>query len=293
MKSAIISLLLAFWVTPASYIFGQDGDVSRPVSYTVITNAGDTLTGSFDRWAGDTLILRSGRGELLRVRRTDFARLDESSIVLTEAEEQNDSVAELFSRTPASSLILSPTAWPKPDGHPVLGIYEFAFASAAVSVADLITVSGVTSFMNMFDRDGDIYCISMKISPVVRDNVALAAGVSFFEGYREYVRSTQLLHLTGSFMLGDVSFTAGYGLIREDAEAEGSMFYLGFDIPVTRSIRVLLELVNPNDYSLNKYLIGAAARFQLRRLLIECGALSDPESSRSFIAPWIGLGFIL
>lgn len=293
MKSAIILLIFIFCMAPAIDLYGQDGDASRPASYTAITNAGDTLTGSFERWAGDTLILRSEEGKLLRVRRIDMARLDESAIVMEEVEEANDAVVELFSRTPSSSLILSPTAWPKPDGHPVLGVYEFAFVSAAVSLADLITVSGATSFVSMFERDGDIYCISMKLSPVVRDNVALAAGVSFLEGYSDHSRSTQLLHLTGSFMLGDVSFTAGYGLIREEAGEKGSMFYLGFDIPVASSIRILLELVKPNDYGLNKYLLGAAARFQLRRLLIECGAISDPESSRSFIAPWIGLGFIL
>jgi hypothetical protein len=291
-KSAIMYLLLIVCMTAAVRLYGQDGNAKHPMPYTVITKAGDTLTGNFERWAGDTLILQGGGGALLRVFRAEIARVDESAIVMAEAEEQNDAVAEAFRRTPASSLIFFPTAWPKPDGHPVIGVYEFAFASAAVSFEDMVTVSGMTSFVSLLSKDGDIYSISIKLSPVVRDNMALAAGVTFMEGYTEYVDPMQMFHVTGSFMLGAVSVTAGYTLIREERET-GSVLYLGSDIPVTKSIRVLLEFAKPNDYGRNAYLIGAAARLQFRRLLIEIGAFSDPEPGGGFIAPWLGLAFIL
>ncbi|MFZ1730154.1 MAG: hypothetical protein WBQ23_14600 [Bacteroidota bacterium] len=293
MKSAIILLIFIFCMAPAIQLYGQDGDASRPVSYTVITNAGDTLSGSFERWAGDTLILRGEEGTMLRVRRIEMARLDESAIVLKEAEEQNDPVAEAFRRRPASSLILLPTAWPKPDGHPVLGVYDFAFASAAISVADLVTVSGMTSFVGLLSRDGDVYSFSMKFSPLVTEDMALAAGVTFLEGYSEHVYPVQLMHVTGSFMLGEVSLTAGFGLIRERSSKTGSVLYLGADIPVMESMRLLLEFAKPSEYGLNAYLLGAAARMQFSRLLIELGVIGDPKSSRAFIAPWFGVGVIL
>ena len=293
MKHVVVILFLFFSLLPSDVSFAQDAVGNPPLSYTVITHAGDTLTGSFERWAGDTLLLRNDEGEILRVRRTDFSRVDESTAIRAEMEINNDSVAEAFGRTPASSLILFPTAWPKPDGHPVVGLYEFAFVSASVSFADLVTFSGMTSFVNLFSGDGDIYSIGMKFSPVMSDNVALAAGVCFLEGYNDHVRPVQLLHVTGSFMLGDISLTAGYVLVREEHPETGSVSYLGFDIPVTEFIRILLEFAKPEEYGRNQYLFGAAARLQHRRLLLELGAFGEPDSRRAFIAPWIGLGFIL
>lgn len=162
-----------------------------------------------------------------------------------------------------------------------------------MSFADLVTFSGMTSFVNVLSGDGDIYSIGMKFSPVVSDNVALAAGVIFLEGHSDAVEPVQLLHVTGSFMLGDISLTAGYVFVREEHPETGSVSYLGFDIPVTESIRILLEFAKPEEYGRNQYLFGAAMRLQHRRLLIELGGFGEPSSRRAFIAPWIGLGFIL
>lgn len=287
MKRLLIILLLFFILIPCGRLIAQDADGRPPRTYTVITKGGDSLTGTFEQWAGDTLCLRGSDGEVYRVRKTDFVRIDESDIIEAEKREEHDDVAEAFRKAPSSSLILSPTAWPKPDGHPVIGVYEFAFASAAVSLGERVTIGGMASLAS-------VYSVSMKFTPLVRDNVALAGGVWFVEGYPDkYQDPMQLYHVTGSFMWGSVGFTAGFGFIHTEDSRNGAVLYFGSEIAVTESVRILIEFVKPENFLLNRFLFGTAARLQAGRILIELGAFGGPLRGNEFVAPWLGLGVIL
>lgn len=287
MKRLLALLFIFHPLVPCGTFFAQDAEGSPPLTYTAITSGGDTVTGTFERWERDTLCLRGSDGEIRRVRRTDLVRIDESGIIEAEKLDAYDGVAEAFRKAPASSLVLFPTAWPKPDGHPVVGVYEFAFASAAVSLGGMVTIGGMASLAS-------VYSLSMKFTPLVRDNVALAGGVWFVEGYPDkYEDSMQFYHVTGSFMWGSVGFTAGFGFIQTEDSRNGTVLYFGSEIPVTESVRILIEFAKPQDFVLNRILLGAAARFQAGRFLIELGAFGGPLRGSGFVAPWLGLGVIL
>lgn len=62
------------------------------VPYTVLTTDGDTLSGMFVRWSGDTLVLRAQDTTLHRIRRGNIARVKERS-TFEEVEKQDAATA--------------------------------------------------------------------------------------------------------------------------------------------------------------------------------------------------------
>ena len=260
-----------------------EGNETRETPYIVISTAGDTLRGTFLRWSGDTLVLRAQDATVLQIRRGDIRRVMEWN-TFEENETQDAATAEIlaeFARRPASGFILQSSAWPKPDGRVEITLYEFTLLSAAVSLKNLVTFSG----MSTFSLGGDnVAGFGMKLSPLVTETAALAGGLYAVEGYDRSTEGFRVYYFCGSFMIGDGSLTIGYGHFEDDDESIPAP-YLGFDIPVSSRIRAMLELSNLSR--------GIGVRMQAGRTMVELGVVQLPSRGDYATVPWLGLGVAL
>lgn len=289
------NILLLCLLLPCGGLSAQDDGGYHARLYTVITKSGDTLIGTFDRSKGDTLHLRGGDGKVHSLRRSELTHVDEGVLVEAGEDRDIDEVAEAFRTTPSSSLLFAPTAWPKPDGHPVVGVYEFAFVSASVSLGPVVTIGGMVSFTPVFLDEGEqIRSLTLKFTPLSTDNIALAGGVWLVDGYPDkYHDLMKMYHATASFIWGGVGLTAGLGLVDADEDGSGGILYLGSEIPVTTSFRILIEVAKSNDNALKHSHFGAAARVQAGRILIDFGVLGGLVHDSDSPIPWLGLAVIL
>ncbi len=294
MKSLPIRLMLLF-VLPlcCPRLAAQEAYPDLPM-YTVITRGGDTLSGRFVGWNADTLVLINDEGRVSKILKVNIARADESTMIAVELEEEPDAAIMQFHAAPASGLIITPTAWPMPDNHPIVGVCEFAFLTAGIGLGNLITFTGASMYLNGFG-EGDAYLVGMKISPLANIQRALAFGVSIIEGYDYRSDPLELYYMVYSTALGTVNASAGIAMLDDDGD-QGQVLFFGTEIPLSTSFRLLLECIVPTSAYEFQLEFGAAVRIQHKRLRIELGGFLNSNENytiRTTALPWVGIWVIL
>ncbi|MCB2204462.1 hypothetical protein KQI65_06905 [bacterium] len=278
----------------ASTMFAQDttsgvkDSTSSGTKLTVVTHDGETLQGVFHHWSADSLFLISEEGRMTGIPRRDLENVSESAMLGGEYGEgvEVDSTTAAFRERPASGILLVPTAWQKPSGHPLLALYELYFISGSVSFDDLITLSANVTVPGLTDRGEGLLGFGMKISPIVRESFALAAGLYAVRGYDDYEGVTAY-YVCMSFFIDKASCTIGLAsaTAQEKYEEWHALPFLGVDLPVSSDAHFLFEA--------SAFEAGAGVRIQSGRAVFELGGIYIYDDADFSVLPWLGIGFLL